>query len=183
MRERQHRGSLPDEADECGLGREVELSGSRGDEDDVAAPPRARNEAHVGDEPDAADDRRRRDRASVGVVVERDVAGNDRDAERLRRLRRCPRSPARAPSRSSGFSGLPKLRQSVSASGSPPAQATLRAAPSTASTPARNGSRSPGGGPAARPTSPRSDGRSRRTAASSPGRRTVREPTSWSYCS
>ena len=45
-----------------------------------------------------------------------------------------------------GFSGLPKLRQSVSASGSPPAHATLRAAPSTASTPARNGSRSPGGG-------------------------------------
>src|SRR2546423_230129 len=52
----------------------------------------------------------------------------------------------------SGFSGFPKLRQSVSASGSPPAQATLRAASSTAWMPAFRGSRSPSGGP---PLAPR----------------------------
>src|SRR3954453_20019168 len=46
-----------------------------------------------------------------------------------------------------GFSGLPKLRQSVRPSGSPPAQATLRAAPSTACTPAAKGSGSSGRGP------------------------------------
>ena len=81
----------------------------------------------------------------------------------------------------SGFSGLPKLRQSVRPIGSPPAHATLRAAPSTACTPAANGSDSPGRGPCSATASPRSDGRSRSTAASNPGRRTVREPTSWSY--
>ena len=36
---------------------------------------------------DTADDRRRRDRAAVGLVVERDVARDDRDAERARRGR------------------------------------------------------------------------------------------------
>src|SRR2546427_3765936 len=47
----------------------------------------------------------------------------------------------------SGFSGEPKFRQSVSASGRPPPQATFRAAPSTARTAPTNGSSSPGGGP------------------------------------
>ena len=35
------------------------------------------------DEPDTADDRRRMDREPVGLVVERDVSGDDRDSERL----------------------------------------------------------------------------------------------------
>ncbi len=82
----------------------------------------------------------------------------------------------------SGFSGLPKLRQSVSASGSPPAQATLSAASSTARQPASIGLRQPSGGPSSETAIPRLPS-IRSTAASSPGRRTVREPTSWSYCS
>src|SRR6266487_3883304 len=56
VRERQHRGSLPYETDERRLGGEIELSGCGRDEDDVAAPPGAGNEAHVGHETDAADD-------------------------------------------------------------------------------------------------------------------------------
>ena len=82
----------------------------------------------------------------------------------------------------SGFSGLPKLRQSVSASGSPPAHATFSAASITARQPASNGSRQPSGGPSSETAMPRVPS-IRSTAASSPGRRTVREPTSWSYCS
>ena len=82
----------------------------------------------------------------------------------------------------SGFSGLPKLRQSVSASGSPPAQATFSAASITARQPAANGSRSPSGGPSSETAMPRVPSM-RSTAASRPGRRTVREPTRWSYCS
>jgi len=81
VRERQHRGSLPDEADECRLGGEVELAGCGRHEDDVAASPGPGNEADVGDEPDAAHHRRGRDRAPVGVVVERDVARDHRHAE------------------------------------------------------------------------------------------------------
>ena len=54
----------------------------------------------VGDEPDAADDRRRRDRDAAGLVVERDVARDDRDAELVAPRRRCRRSRGRAPSRS-----------------------------------------------------------------------------------
>ena len=82
----------------------------------------------------------------------------------------------------SGFSGLPKLRQSVKPIGRPPAHATLRAAPNTAVAPAANGpfEKSP---PCSDTASPRMDGASRSTAASSPGLRTVREPTRWSYCS
>ena len=83
----------------------------------------------------------------------------------------------------SGLSGFPKLRQSVKPIGSPPAQATFRTAPRTACTPAANGSLWPGCGPCSDTASPRNDGRRRSTPASSPGRRTVREPTSWSYCS
>ena len=82
----------------------------------------------------------------------------------------------------SGFSGLPKLRQSVSASGSPPAHATFIAASSTALKPASRGSRQPSGGPSSDTAIPRIPSM-RSTAASSPGRRTVRDPTSWSYCS
>src|SRR5439155_13014256 len=55
----------------------------------------------------------------------------------------------------SGFSGLAKLRQSVKASGRPPAQATLRAASSTAPAPAAKGSSSPIRGPSSETASPR----------------------------
>ena len=149
----------------------------------VARPPAARHLAHVRHEPDAPDDGRRRNRPSVGLVVKRHVARDDRNPERLRRLARSPSIASASSQPISGFSGLPKLRQSVSASGSPPAQATLRAAPSTAARPASRGSRQPSGGPSSETASPRHDGRSCSTAASSPGRRTVRERTSWSYCS
>ncbi len=70
----------------------------------------------------------------------------------------------------------------MSASGSPPAHATFSAASITARQPASNGSRSPSGGPSSETAMPRMPS-IRSTAASSPGRRTVREPTSWSYCS
>src|SRR5207244_8432228 len=63
-----------------------------------------------------------------------------------------------------GFSGLPKLRQSVSPSGRPPTQATLRAAPSTAWAPAAAALRQPGGGPCSETARPRFLGRSRSTA-------------------
>ena len=48
---------------------------------------RAGDPPHVRNEPDAADDGGRMDRAAVGVVVERDVARDDRQAERLAGLR------------------------------------------------------------------------------------------------
>src|SRR6185312_2258843 len=53
----------------------------------VARPPTLRDGAHVGNEADAADDRRRRNRPSVGLVVEGDIARDDRNPKRLRRLR------------------------------------------------------------------------------------------------
>ena len=41
---------------------------------------------HVGDEADAADRRRRQDAGAHGLVVERDIAGDDREIERPRRF-------------------------------------------------------------------------------------------------
>src|SRR5262249_34989344 len=51
--------------------------------------PSARDETDVRHESDAADDRRGHDRAAIGLVVERDVSGDDRSPERLR----CKRHP------------------------------------------------------------------------------------------
>src|SRR5438093_3203841 len=56
------------------------------EEDAVTAPPPVRDPRHVADETDTTDERRRRDRAPARLVVERDVAGDDRDAERVGRL-------------------------------------------------------------------------------------------------
>ena len=70
----------------------------------------------------------------------------------------------------------------MSASGSPPAQATFIAASITAFQPASIGLRQPSGGPSRVTAIPRVPSM-RSTAASKPGRRTVREPTRWSYCS
>ena len=83
-----------------------------------------------------------------------------------------------------GRSGLPKLRQFVIAAGCAPLQATLSAACATASAPPRRGSsatRAPS--PSSATAIPRSDGVRRTTPASPPGRATVPDPTTWSYCS
>ncbi len=54
-----------------------------GEQDDIALLPAAWNQTHVGDKPDAAHDGSRVDGPSLGLVVERDVAGDDRDSKRL----------------------------------------------------------------------------------------------------
>ena len=105
--ERALRRGAPEELDERRLRLEVEprratfdLSPARlilgpgerdrrgaGEQDHVAVAPAPRHEPHVLEQADAADDRRRVDRPPVGLVVERDVAGDDRDAQRLAGLR------------------------------------------------------------------------------------------------
>ena len=79
VRERELRRVAPEPADQLDL---VAL----GQPDRVARPPAARHLAHVRHEPDAPDDGRRRNRPPVGLVVERHVARDDRNPERLRRL-------------------------------------------------------------------------------------------------
>ena len=69
------------------------------------------------------------------------------------------------------------------AAGSAPVQATFSTDCATASRPPRSGSsatRAPS--PSSETAIARSEGVSRTTAASPPGRITVPEPTSWSYC-
>ena len=154
--------------------RPVELLGSGCCQHDVALSPAARHAADVRDEPT----QRRRAWAGWRVRPSRCRARRcrtRRDAECLGRLRDALDRLGQLPA-DLGFSRLPKLRQSVSASGSPPAQATLRAAPSVASAPARNGIALTAGGPSSETARPRYDGVRRRTAASSPGRRTVATP-------
>ena len=87
VRERQHRGRLPDVADQRRLRGEVELARRSRQQDDVVLTPGGRDEPHVRDEPDAPDDRRRRDRVAVGVVVEGNVPGHDGNRQGLSRLR------------------------------------------------------------------------------------------------
>src|SRR3954449_12846598 len=100
-----------------------------------------------------------------------------------------------------GFSGLPKLRQFVSPSGSAPTQARLAEHSSTASTAPRYGSAatrrplpsiataiagrapSPSAGYSTASGSAPPDGSSSTAASADSGRRTVREPTIESYCS
>ena len=87
----------------------------------------------------------------------------------------------------SGCSGLPKLRQSVMAIGSPPTQAMLRAHSATACRAPRRGSRKHQR--ALAPTESASPLRawraspvaSRTTAASPPGRTAPTSRTMWSY--
>ena len=135
-------------------------------------------------------------RRARGRRSPRPVSGGSRRRRCRCRARRCPDTmgtpsashacamPSIASASSqpiSGFSGLPKLRQSVKPIGSPPAHATLRAASRTASAPPVNGSSEPTRPvPSSDSASPRHDGRSRSTAASRPGLRTVRDCTSWS---
>ncbi len=94
-----------------------------------------------------------------------------------------PRTAASNWAMTSGFSGLPKFRQSVIASGRAPTQATERAASATAIAPPRYGSIAQKKGltslfiamPFFVPLT-------RMTAASPPGRWTVFDWTMWSYC-
>ena len=150
-------------------------------DDAVAALPAVGNACDVAHEADAADDRRRRDRRAAGLVVERDVPETTGIPSESAACE-IPSIACASSQPISGFSGLPKLRQSVRASGSPPAQATFSAASITAAQPASTGLRQPSGGPSSETAMPRVPS-IRSTAASRPGRRTVREPTRWSYCS
>ena len=117
------------------------------------------------------------------VVVERDVAGDDRDPERLRGLRD-PLDRLRELVRDLRLLGIAEV-EAVGEADRLTAGARDVARGARASPGRPRGSRrvSPGAGPCSATASPRSDGRRRRTAASRPGRRTVREPTRWSYCS
>ena len=204
VNERRERSRLPEERDEPSLALEIERRRNASDfavaslvlgsgerdrrrcrprtEQIALAPAAWERPANVLDEAHGADDRGRVDRAAVRLVVERDVPGHDREARAPRTRPRCPSIASASSHPISGFSGLPKLRQSVKPSGSPPAHATLRAASSTASCPAEEGVEA--GDP---PLTVERKQRARATtaavcstAASSPGRRTVREPTSWS---
>ena len=78
--ERERRRVAPEPADQLDL---VALR----QPDAVAWPPATRDLADVGHEADAPHDRRRRNRPPVGLVVERDVARDDRNPQRLCRLR------------------------------------------------------------------------------------------------
>ena len=91
------------------------------------------------DHAQAADRRRRPDRLAVGLVVERDVAGDDREVERQAGLAHAL-DAADELAHDRGVLGLPKFRQSVSASGRAPTAHRLRQASATACMPPRRGS-------------------------------------------
>ena len=85
-----------------------------------ARSPCRRHAGGVGELADHADDRRRVDRPLGALVVERDVAADDRHAERAAGGGDARRSPAMSCQAMCGFSGLPKFRQLVRPSGSAP---------------------------------------------------------------
>ena len=165
---------LPDERHELGA-----LAAQQADA--VAGLPAVWNARHVGDEPDAADDRGGRDRAPAGLVVERDVAGDDGDAElvggpgdALDRLLELPRDL-----RLLGAAEVEAVGERERfAAGARDVQ--RRVENGARSRPRRDRARR---GAARRARRRARAPSSRSTAASSPGRRTVREPTRWSYCS
>ncbi len=74
MSEAEAIGVAPDEPDEPGA-----LASKQ--EDAVAPPPAGGDPGDVGHEPDAADDRGGRDGPAAGLVIQRDVARDDRDLE------------------------------------------------------------------------------------------------------
>src|SRR5262245_52019946 len=83
----------------------------------------------------------------------------------------------------SGFSGLPKLRQSVIASGLAPVQAIERAASATAiAAPPYGSSAQKNGLTSLLIARALRVPLTRTSAASPPGRSTVLVPTMWSYC-
>ena len=121
------------------------------------------------------------DRAAVGVVVERDVPGDDREAERLARLRHPLDRLGELPS-DLGLLGVAE----VEAVGEPERLAArtgdvARGLEDRRRTSGERVERADAIG-AVETTSarPRYDGRNRSTATSRPGWRTVRDWTSWS---
>ena len=94
-----------------------------------------------GSSPTIGDGRRGEDRLALGLVVEADVAAHDRDVRARGRPSAMPRVASANCHMISGRSGLPKFRQSVRPSGSPPTQETFRAHSATASRAPSNGSR------------------------------------------
>ena len=160
------RRRLPEEADQRRLGGEAPRAPR--EQHDVAGLPAAR---HARARPARA--RRSRRPASAGSRARRSRCRARRCRRRPgsrapRPPARSPRSPARAPSAISGFSGLPKLRQSVSADRlAARARDVARRAEHRLRRPAANGSRSPGGGPCERDREPAQ----RRAAAAARPRR------------
>ena len=88
-----------------------------------------------------ADDRRGVDVLAVGLVVEADIATHHWGIKRSARLGDPGDALDELVEDVRGFSGLPKFRQSVTASGRAPAQVRLRAASATACMPPARGSR------------------------------------------
>ena len=86
---------------------------------------------YILEDADDADDRGGIDAFAAGLVVERDVAAGDGGAERGAGFGDAVDGWL-SWAMISGFSGLPKLRQLVAATGVAPVQATLRAASATA---------------------------------------------------
>ena len=137
---------------------------------------------HVLDESDHADDGRRQDAAPFGLVVERDVAGDDRRLEGPH-ASAMPSMTSEKAHITSGRSGDAKLRQFVTASGRAPTQTTLRAASATIRL--RALARVDGAvAPVAveHMASARRVSLMRTTAASAPGSTAVFVRTMWSYC-
>ena len=95
MCEREPGRRLPDEADQRRVA--CERAVALGQQHRVARAPAARHLAHVGHEADAADHGRRRNRSPVRLVVERDVAGDDRNLEGLGRRGDAVDRPAELP--------------------------------------------------------------------------------------
>ena len=180
--EAEERRGLPEEADQRASAARL-ASGALARSTTSPASQRPGTRRTSGTSADAADDRRRRDRPAVGLVVERHVAGDDRDAERLRGLRD-PLDRLRELVRDLRLLGIAE----VEAVGEPD-----RLAARAGDVARRAEHRLHAGGERvelawSRPLQRDRDvraatGRRRSTAASKPGRRTVREPTSWSYCS
>ena len=181
VREREQRRSPPEELDRARASTARSILAAPREQHDVAVAPPAGTTRTSGNEADAADDRRRRDRAAVASRC------------RARRFRRRPgsgappppgpslRSPRRAPTRSRGFSGIAE----VEAVGQPD---RLAAGAGDVARRLEHRERARRRGARLRPAAARRARRRARaataagagTAASSPGRRTVREPTRWS---
>ena len=118
---------------------------------------------------------------AVGLVVERDVSGHDRNAERLAGARHALDRLGQLP----GDLGPLRIAEVEAvgdgerpAAGAGDVSRRLEDGERAAGPRVERGERAPRR--RARPPGRACDGRRRRTAASSPGRRTVREPTRWS---
>ena len=93
--------------------------------DPAAQPDPGRPALQPVDEPEHADHRRRVDVPAAALVVEADVAADDREPEGAAGARPCPSIASESCHMTSGCSGLPKLRQLTTATGRAPTQARL----------------------------------------------------------